>query len=277
MNNIPIVIPSYHRRDNTLLDHLDELSNYGERKIYLYIYTEEYDLYKNLSSDYVCIKRIDAGWHSIMKKRALIQLTMKEPIYWLLDDDLDINCKGPYNTDVKLNEVLNYVESQTDFSKDILTGPTVLAHRYLKGTDVKYNKMLCCCVLVNNELAMKNGIFYSADNIVEDSDISFQCIWKGFPTKRFDNYLVNPVKEFGGDESIVSTQDKFFSYYENGYIKWGNTLKLIKTASGKYAITQDNTDEIVNHNLTWDADLLRACQEHKLKDYLTEKEKHEKN
>lgn len=276
MKDIPIVIPSYHRRANILLDHLKELSENGDRKIYLYIYKEEYDRYKDLST-YATIKQIDTNWRSIMKKRALIQLTMKEPVYWLLDDDLSINCKGPYNTDITLMQVLDYVEKHTDFSKDILTGPTVLAHRYAKGVDVKLNKMLCCCVLVNNESAMKNGIFYSADNIVEDSDISFQCIWKGFPTKRFDNYFVPTEEEFGGDNSIVSTQDKFFSYYENGYIKWGNTLKLIRLQNGRFAISQDNTDEIVNHNITWDEDLLRACKEHRLKDFLSERYSDEKN
>lgn len=86
---LPIVVPSYKR--GAKASTLQLLKNYPELKVVLFIYKDEYELYKPLLDEYPHIHyELCEGFRGIAPKRAYINRRMVElgmPEFFVLDDD----------------------------------------------------------------------------------------------------------------------------------------------------------------------------------------------
>ena len=86
---LPIVVPSYKR--GAKASTLQLLKNYPELKVVLFIYKDEYELYKPLLDEYPHIHyELCEGFRGIAPKRAYINRRMTElgmPEFFVLDDD----------------------------------------------------------------------------------------------------------------------------------------------------------------------------------------------
>ena len=246
---LPIVVPSYQR--GTKASTLQLLKDYPELKVVVFIYKEEYELYKPLFDEYPHIQyQLCEGFRGIAPKRNYISKRMVElgmPEFFEVDDDATsfsytrhghmVKDPTKYKAEkVQINPqdffrmfqyIIKYKAQEKITLCGIIFDNGAWAQDLRTLPDINYiGGQAFCFYLDAGECLRHNINYYIDDKIWEDFDFSMQVINAGLNSCQI-RYLTAATPTMTPGNSVATAGNLPWAYKSvNLYKRWGDLIRF---------------------------------------------------
>lgn len=256
--NYPVCITSVHNRKPTILDNLEQ---FGNTKINVFVYDFERDMYTWLENkDNVNIVYVPEEYLRVQRMRLFIQNYMGDQKYWTCDDDV-IGIMMPNDKHfVGIAHAMTMIERATEGKNFpvVSFGHVELGCKYWNG-GIFVETYGSVCMLNDGKLINEVGLKYTGDvNVNEDIEFVINSHLKGIPVKVCAWACLKCYEPSGGKRSQASTPEQHTHYQESLYIKYGDWVRIrLETRRGYTASLRYSK---FNDPKTYDEELLSLCK-----------------
>ena len=163
-------------------------------------------------------------------------IRMGEKYHWQIDDDINsFSERTNKNRICNGLELLRKVEQYVDEYSNI--GIAGLKHSLFAWSakkEIDYNKQICSCAIINNEVDIK-----WRDGVVEDTDYSMQVLANNYCSVLFNRFLYDPPKlaSNSGGNNASGYYDNYIHLLHGLQEKWkddeGNDIFHITEKNGR--------------------------------------------
>lgn len=278
----PLFIPSCHNRKPSLLDNLDQ---FLDTQIFVFIYEHEVDMYEWLDKPNVKKVVVPKSYITIQKMRVFMQqYAIDNGISkcWVSDDDISHIMLINKTIKTTLARGMRVLEKYSEDRNWPMTSFyfNEMGAKFWDGT---LEVPGVCGNLVLFDWDLLEDIKYTGDVTVgEDIEFLIECFKAGLSPMVVRWGLHVPYSVPGAKNSIASKEDLPWVYCMNLYKKYGDYLRIKLSKNTQKVSYYPNIKNITkNSRPSWDNSLLEICKQNdveKFKEYLREayKKKDEK-
>jgi len=243
---LPIVVPSYKRGINAPT--LQLLKNYPELRVILFIYKDEFELYKPIIDEYPHIHyELCEGFRGIAPKRAYINKRMVElgmPEFFVLDDDATSfsytihGCQVKKPTEYKAQKIelnpidffrmFQYIIKNKAIEKvdicGIIFDNGVWCQDLRTLPDIIYTAGQAFLIYIDAKACLDRGVNYREGFGWEDYDFTLQAIKAGLNSCQI-RYLTAATPTMTPGVSVASTGELIWGKRSMAlYKEWGDNV-----------------------------------------------------
>jgi hypothetical protein len=232
----PIFIPTRGRWEkNPTAKNLKE----WQVDFYLVVEPHEYDQYAQTWGEACCLK-LDKSHQGIAYARNWIKSyalnTLNSEYHWQIDDNIrNFRIReGGKNVKVSPQESLGVVEQYANQHSNIAQlGLSHSCFAFSKRADIDFNKQIYSCMLIKSSVDAQ----FNPD-IIEDTDFSLQCLYKGFCTVLFNRILIDKITtgHMKGGNTDVEHGQKSHLRTQNLVDKYPNHFKNYEDKRGRWRV-----------------------------------------
>lgn len=253
----PLCIMSCHNRKPSILDNLDQ---FGNSKINVFIYDFEKELYDWLDKPNVNKIIVPKSYLTCQKMRVFIQNYMGDNKYWVTDDDLKYIIMHNDKHIVSIGHGLRMLE---EFSEG--KGYATIGYGHVEmgvkfwGGDLVSDTYASVTLLYDGKIINEHGLKYTGDSNVDESlEYIINSHLCGIPVKNCVWGCLVCYEPSGGKKSLASTPENHKHMQESLYIKYGDYVRIsLEKRRGYTAHCRYGSFGKDKH---YDEELLRLCQ-----------------
>lgn len=256
----PLFIPSCHNRKPSLLDNLNQ---FLDTKIYVFIYEHEVEMYEWLQGVTKVI--VPKSYLTIQKMRVFMQNYAFEngiKKCWVSDDDMKQILLINKTIKTTLARGMRIIEKYSEGKNWPMTSPyfNEIGAKFWDG--VLENPGVCGGIsLFDWEILKQHDIKYTGDvNMGEDIELLISCFKAGLNPMVVRWMLYVCYGTCATKNSIASKDDLPWIYCMNLYKKFGDFLRIKLNKDGTRVNYYPNIQTIIkNSRPTWKRNMLEAC------------------
>lgn len=255
---------------------LDNLAQFEDTKINVFIYKYEKDLYNWLEGPNINKIYVDTTPEksNVAFKRRYVQQIMGKKRYWVFDDDIKCGLiagkkREGKETRVKINVSLSKMCRIVELVTENEQRWTMAGYTYAEiavgfcnyKSLLAQNKRVDNVILFDGATMIDNNIWYAGDPlIIETADVFIQTVRAGFKVLCCPFGTWEAYTPAGKGNTISSSAIRHTKYCAGSYIKWGDIYSF-RNKTGNHKIEDVFHYSKVDKPLTWNEDLLKICKE----------------
>lgn len=225
----PLCIPTMNNRKPSVLDNLDQ---FGQTNIHLFIYDWQKELYEWLSRTNITKHYVPKEYLTAQKMRLYMQEFMGEQIYWQLDDDAKgikmYNEKKPVTLALAMRMAEKIAKEKFDNEEagSFAIPTSEITCKWWNG-DLMNVGMTGGIMLTNGKLLAKRNIRYTGNiDIPEDVEFFMDASIAGIDFYLFRWCYIEWLIKYGGKGSVASDAMKRRTFNMSLYKKYGSIVKF---------------------------------------------------
>lgn len=221
----PLCIISCHNRKPSILDNL---AQFGNTPINVFIYDFEEELYKWLDMPNVTKVIVPKDYLSCQKMRVFVQNYMGDQKYWVTDDDLKYVVMHNDKHRIEIGHALRMIEEYSE-GKNYATigyGHVELGVKFWGG-DLDSDTYASVTLLYDGKIINEHGLKYTGDENVDESlEYIINSHICGIPVKNCVWGCLVCYEPSGGKHSLASKPEHHLHMQESLYIKYGDYVRI---------------------------------------------------
>ena len=246
---LPIVVPSYRR--GYAASTLQALKDFPELKVVVFIYEEEFDLYRHLFETYPHIQyQLCSGFRGIAPKRKYITERMVQlgmPEFFEIDDDATAFFYTKHGSMKKDPTKYKAEKTQIDIQDFFRMFQYIIKYKALEKIDlcgiifdngawaqdlrtlpdIIYIGGQAFCFYLDAKACLDKGLnYYVEDKIWEDFDFSMQVINAGLNSCQIRYLTASTPTMTPGDSVATAAGSPWAQKSVNLYKRWGDLIRF---------------------------------------------------